>query len=133
MADLGRATTAYVSGYQLDRVHQARLVRGSTRQLVANFNGAIPPGSLIVSAIWRCLVPQSIAMSNAGISEDQRSTSVQIVAQIGCGTTVKCQVTLDTGEVYNQVFGLRVWQSLWFMGEGSPPATGPYELTVTAP
>lgn len=133
MADLGRATTAYVSGYQLDRVHQARMVRGATRSLVANFNGAIPPGSLIASATWRCLVPQSIAMSDAVISEDQRSTSVKIAAQIGCGTTVKCQVTLDTGEIYNQVYWLRVFTSPWFMGEVSPPATGPYELTITAP
>jgi hypothetical protein len=133
MPDLGRSTTAYVSGYQLDRVHQARMVRGATRQLVANFNGAIPAGSLIVSAIWRVLVPQSIYMSDAAISEDQRSTSVLIKAQIGCGTTVKCQVTLDTGEVYNQVYWLRVYTAPWFMGETSPPATGPYELTVTAP
>lgn len=133
MPDLGRSTTAYVSGYQLDRVHQARMVRGAARQLVANFNGAIPADSLIVSAIWRVLIPQSIFMSDAAISDDQRSSSVHIVAQIGCGTTVKCQVTLDTGEVYNQVFGLRVWQSPFFMGEQTSPPIGPYELTVTVP
>lgn len=133
MSDLGRATTAYVSGYQIDRVHHARMVRGAIRSLVANFNGAIPAGSLIVSAAWRCLEPQSIAMSDAVISEDRRSTSVKVAAQIGCGTTVKCQVTLDTGEAYNQVYWLRVLTAPWFMGEASPPATGPYELTVTAP
>lgn len=133
MVDLGRTTTAYVSGYQLDRVHQSQLVRGSARQLVANFNGAIPAESLIVSAVWRCLIPQAAFMSNALISEDQRSTSVKIVAQIGDGSTVKCQVTLDTGEVYNQVFWIRVYTAPWFQGETSPPPTGPYELTVTVP
>lgn len=129
--EYGRATRAFVSGYQRDRVHQSRLVRGEKRCLVANFNGAIPPGRTIASAIWRCDQPYAVAMAAGRIFENDRSTAVDITAQYGNRARIKCQVTLDNGEVYNQLFMVRVFTSPWFQGE-TQPAAGPYDLTVTA-
>lgn len=127
----GRTTIAYVSGYQRDRIHRSRLVRGEDRPLVANFNGAIGPDRTIVSAIWRCDQPYAVAMADARIVDDGRSTAVDITAQYGSLARIKCQVTLDNGEVYNQLFVVRVQNAPWFRGE-TAPASGPYDLTVTA-
>jgi hypothetical protein len=128
--EYGRTTRAYVSAYQRDRVHQSRLVRGEKRCLVANFNGAIPPGRSIVSATWRCDQNQSVYMSDARI--DGRCTTVTIAAQIGYGSRMKCQVTLDNGEVYNQVFWVRIYTTPFFSGETTSYTQGPVSLTVTA-
>jgi hypothetical protein len=127
----GRVTRAYVSGYQRDRIHRSRLVRGEKRCLVANFNGAIPASRAIVSATWRCDQNQAVFMANARITDAGRCAAVDITAQIGAGGRVKCQVTLDNGEVYNQLFYVRVFTSPWFMGEVSSFAQGPTELTAT--
>lgn len=127
--ELGRVTRAYVSGYQRDRVHRSTLVRGERRCLVANFNGAIPPARSIVSATWRTNQNQCIAMNSARI--DGRDVTVDIAAQLGSGAEIKCEATLDNGEVYNQLFVIRVLSSPWFQGEGNP-GNGPQSLTVTA-
>lgn len=127
--ELGRVTRAYVSGYQRDRIHRSRLVRGEKRCLVANFNGAIPPARSIVSVTWRTNQGQGIYMQDARI--DGREVTVNITAQTGSEAAVKCEVTLDNGEVYNQLFAISVRQSPWFSGEASPP-TGPQVLTSTA-
>lgn len=126
----GRVTRAYVSGYQRDRVHRSRLVRGERRCLVANFNGAIPPERTIASATWRCDQNQAIYMDNARITG--RETAVDITAQIGAGGRVKCEVTLDNGEIYNQLFVVRVMSAPWFVGEQTSYSQGPTVLTVTA-
>lgn len=127
--ELGRATRAYVSGYQRDRIHRSRLVRGEKRCLVANFNGAIPPARTIASVVWRTNQYQSIYMENARI--DGREVTVNITAQTGSHAWVKCQVTLDNGEVYNQLFAVEVRNAPWFSGETSPEI-GPQSLTATA-
>lgn len=129
--EYGRVTRAFVSGYQRDRIHYSRIVRGEKRCLVANFNGAIPAGRTIASAIWRCDQPFAVAMANGRIFENSRSSAVDITGQYGAGARIKCQVTLDNGEVYNQLFIVRVLNSPWFQGETAPSA-GPYDLTVTA-
>lgn len=130
--EYGRVTRAYVSGYQRDRVHRSRLVRGEKRCLFANFNGAIPASRVIVSATWRCDQNQAVFMANARITDAGRCAAVDITAQIGAGGRVKCQVTLDNGEVYNQLFYVRVFTSPWFFGESYSFAQGPTELTATA-
>lgn len=128
----GRATRAYVSGYQRDRVHRSRLVRGERRCLVANFNGAIPPSRTIATATWRCDQNQAIRMDNARITDAGRVATVDITAQIGAGSRVKCEVTLDNGEIYNQLFVVRVISSPWFVGEQTHYSPGPTVLTATA-
>lgn len=127
--EFGRATRAFVSGYQRTRVHESRLVRGEHRCLVANFNGAIPASRSIASATFRNLNPGAVAMSNPRIIG--REAGIDITAQWGIGASIKCEVVLDNGEAYNQLFVIRVRQSPWFPGEATPQ-TGPSVLSVTA-
>lgn len=130
--EIGRVTRAYVSGYQRARTHRSRMVRGERRCLTADFNGAIPKSRTITSVTWRCNIPQSAYMRDAAIVEGGREVRVDVTAQLGAECWIKCEATLDNGEVYNQVFVLYVRNSPWFMGETAPQSTGPYELTVTA-
>lgn len=129
MGDFGRVTKALVSGYQRDRVHYGSLIRGEKRKLVANFNGAFDAERTIESATWRTTQNWGVYMADAEI--DGRSTQITITAQWGNNALVKCEVTLDNGEVYNQLFALRVQVSPWFQGETNP-TNGPTELTATA-
>lgn len=129
--ELGRVTREYVSAYQRGRIHNSRLIRGETRCLVANFNGAIPVGRTITTANWYCLQPYAVAMSNAQITADGRTTQVMIAAQSQGPCTIKVVATLDNGEQYTQMFRIMVRGFPWFVGENVPPI-GPYQLTVTA-
>lgn len=129
MAELGRVTRAYVSGYLRDRVHYGSLVRGEKRSLIANFNGAIPADRTIESVTWRTNQNYCVLMADPVISD--RQVSVTITAQAGLEAAVKCQVTLDDGAIYNQLFVLRVQSSPWFQGE-TVSNNGPQVLTATA-
>lgn len=128
----GRVTRAYVSGYQRDRIHRSRLLRGERRCLVANFNGAIPRCRTIARVIWRCDQNQAVYMENARIVREGREVAVDITAQIGWGARVKCEAVLDNGEVYTQLFVIRVVSPPYFMGEPTWYAPGPTELVATA-
>lgn len=130
--EIGRATRAYVSAYDRARVQIVRVRRQEKRCLVANFNGAIPPGRTIVSATWSCTSPWVTFMSNASISDNQRETQVLVDFQNPGWGAVKVTATLDNGEVYNQVFEGVVRDIPWF-NENLPIANGPYSLTATAP
>lgn len=125
-AELGRVTRAYVSGYQRDRVHASRLVRGEKRCLVANFNGAIPAARSIASVTWRCEQTYTVAMAHARITG--REVAVDITAQLQGCAWIKCVATLDNGEAYTQMFRVAVSAAPWFDGEQSPSA-GPAVLT----
>lgn len=125
-AELGRVTRAYVSGYQRDRVHASRLVRGEKRCLVANFNGAIPAARTIASVTWRCEQNYTLAMANARITG--REVAVDVSANWEGCAWVKCVATLDNGEAYTQLFRVFVCAAPWFEGEASPSA-GPTVLT----
>lgn len=127
--DLGRTTTAYVSGYDRTRVHVANLVRGEQRTLLANFNATVPVGSTIASATWRTTQNWVALMSGGTI--DGRTTSVDLQAGWGGLALVKAEVTLDTGEVYNQVFRIQVQSAPYFCNE-SYPTSGPREIVITA-
>lgn len=126
---MSRATQAYASNYQLDRIHTSRLVRGDVRPLIANFNGAMDKARSIVSATWRVTQPQGANLSDAAI--DGKRVAATLTAGIGC-SSVKCEATLDNGQVLVQRFWIGVSSGPWYQGESTPPATGPYSLTVTA-
>lgn len=126
----GRTTRAFVSGYQRARVHRSRLVRGERRCLIADFNGAIPAGRTITSVTWRTNQPAGAILSDAGIVAGGRKVRVDLLAGSGCAQ-VKCDVTLDNGEVYNQRFEVSVQSGPWFQGEVNP-TQGPRELTAVA-
>lgn len=130
--ELGRATRCYVSGFQRNRVHECRIVRGELRCLIADFNGALPKGQLIVSATWRCWNGSVAVMSNARIKDDQRETAIDLLAALPGGGMIKVEVMNDHGEVYTQLFRVNVTGGFWFEGEPSI-AQGPSTLTVEIP
>lgn len=129
--EYGRTTRAYVSGYNRTMVHVGKLVRGEKRCLVANFNGAIPKGRVIVSATWRTTQNWAAILNDAKIIESGRTTSVNMSAGWGGPALVKAEVTLDNGEIYNQVFRIDVQTAPYFQGEANP-VSGTTEITVTA-
>lgn len=129
---MSRATKAYVSAYDLSRVHQSSLYRFAKRPYVANFNGAMAAGRTIVSATWRIDSPEIAVMSDAAISDDQRETSILLAAQLGGFATIRAEVTLDDGAVLNQVFRVNVREASPFIDD-PVIQSGPYSLTVTAP
>ncbi|ALN79498.1 hypothetical protein [Lysobacter antibioticus] len=126
----GRTTRAFVSGYTLDRVHVVRAARTQRRCLVADFNGAIDKSRQIAKATWRCNSPWITILDTPTISASGRAA--QVNATLGnCGAGhVKCSVELDNGEIYTQVFEVRVVDAPYFAEPYQSP--GPYELTVTA-
>lgn len=125
----GRTTRAYVSGYSLDRVQVVRAVRTQRRCLVADFNGAIDKNRQIVRVTWRCTAPWITILSDAAISSDGRKA--QVTATLGnCGFGhVKCSVELDNGEIYLQMFEVRVVDAPYFAEPYQAP--GPYELSAS--
>lgn len=130
MADLGRATRAYVSGYHRDRVVAVRLYPQEGRALVADFNGAIASDRTIVSANWQLWAAGIASIASAAIAEDQRSTSVQLTASLPGCVPLRCQVTLDDGTVMPVLFEVAVLGG--FCWPGDAPATGTTQLTVEA-
>lgn len=129
--DVGRVTRCYVSAYQRDRVHNSRLIRGESRCLVAEFNGAIGPARTITSVTWRCQWPMYAIMSNARVQSSGRSVAVDILANWPGRAWLKCEATLDNGEVYTQLFHIAIADAAWF-AEEQATAQGPTSLTATA-
>ena len=128
--ELGRVTRIYASGYDRAKVHDGQLVRGESRCLVVEFNGAIPASRTITSVTWRCADPSVIVMSNARIQPGARSVAVDVRANLPCDTMIKCEATLDNGERYMQLIRLAVTDSPWFDDE-TVSAIG--SGTLTAP
>lgn len=128
MASLGRASKAYVSAYDRTRVVSVRLYPTETRQLVADFNGALEADRTIESAVWDMYVLGYATMADGAI--DGRSTSIRVTASYRGQVAIRCQVTLDNGDVMNQLFAIEIFEGpLW---NGDPPASGPSRITVTA-
>jgi hypothetical protein len=126
--ELGRVSRAYVSAHTRTRIHSMRLYPNEKRCLVADFNGAIPPSRSIVQAQWRMEVASSVGMSAPTIAGRAAQVMIQ-AAYRGC-VGMKCQVTLDNGEVYNQLFVVEVMPGPYFGDENT--VAGPTILTVTA-
>jgi hypothetical protein len=132
MPQLGRVTRSYVNGYNRSAVSVGQLRRREKREVIANFNGAIPVGTTIESATWRANSPWVTFMSAAAISADQRESSINVDFQNPGWGWMRCEVTLDNGEIYNQVFDFTVRDTPWFSDEVLV-TSGPYSLTVVAP
>ena len=129
MSDIGRASRAYVSAYNRTGTHVIRVRRTERRIVVADFNGAIPAGATIASVIWRCTSPWVAKMQDAAI--DDREAQVTVDFQFGGFSGLKCEATLDSGEIYSQLFDCEVRDFPSFF-EDAPVATGPFSLTATA-
>lgn len=128
--ELGRATRAYVSGYDRTRVQQVRLYRFEKRCLVANFNGAFPPARTIVSATWRIDAPEIGVISTPHISVNQRETMLMFASQLGGWANVRAEVTLDNGEIYNTIYRVNVREGSWFFNDQAI-VIGPFSVSVS--
>lgn len=124
--EIGRATRAYVSAHNRTRVHAVRLYPREKRCLVADFNGALPAVRSITSAVWDVDPAVAVAIADAAISDREAQVTVTAVWR-GCDA-IRCEVTLDSGEVYNQLFQVAVLDGPCF-GDASGP-TGPTRLTA---
>ena len=126
---MSRATTAYASAYQPDRVHVAAFRRRQKATITADFTAVVPEGVSIAAATWRTTAPWPLVMADAAID----GTKTRVMAdfqQAGCAG-LKATVTLSDGSIHNQVFAFEVVDCPFF-GEPVAPAHGPQELTVTA-
>lgn len=126
---MSRATTAYASAYQPDRIHVGSFRRRQKVRITADFTAVVPEGVTITSATWRTTAPWPLVMADATI--DGRKTSVVAdFQQAGCAG-LKATVTLSDGSIHNQPFEFSVTDCPFF-GEPVAPVQGPQELTVTA-
>lgn len=127
--EIGQVSRAYASAHERTRVHVVRMGRSEKRALIANFNGAIPVGATIASATWRASGGAMTSMASASVTG--RQTQVTITAGGSGRSTIRCDVTLSTGEVYTQAFRIEVRGEPWFSGE-TVPVNGPTMITVVA-
>lgn len=127
--NIGRVTNAFASAHDRSRVHCARVYPNEARRLVVSFNGLMPKGELIVSAVFRQVAACSVAMADAQIADDQRSVSLKVTAAYRGSTTIKTQVTTDQGNTYNLLTMVEVLSGPWFGDENT--AAGPTELSVS--
>lgn len=128
MSDPGRATRAYVSAYDRARVHKAILYRFEKRRLVANFRSLLQ-GRQIRCTTWHIDAPEIGVISDPQIDEDRYESSVMFRAQLGGWATLRCDIMLDTGEEYNQVFRVNVREASWFKDDLAL-TSGPYSVST---
>lgn len=122
---IGKTTRAHASAYDRTRVHSSRLQAGERRCLVANFNGALPVGRSIVRADWELDSSGSVGIADGSI--EPRCATVMLTAGKGGTSAIRCTVTLDSGDVYVQLFHVEVLGSPW--GQSVTSST---RITVTA-
>ncbi len=126
---MSRATTAYASAYQPDRIHVGSFRRRQKVRITVDFTAVVPAGASIVAVTWRTTGPWSLVMSDAQISGSKTSVASDF-QQAGCAA-LKATVTLSDGSIHNQPFEFSVTDCPFF-GEPVAPVQGPQELTVTA-
>lgn len=127
-----RVTTAYVSQYQRSRIHQSDFVRGEQTTFHAQFNGALDEGVLIDEVTWFTGTPWAVILSNPQIATDRRSVSVDVTIGYAGPGDLKCVVTLDNGQVRNQLYRITIMDNPFVEGESAPSA-GPNSVTATIP
>lgn len=98
MSDMGRATRNIVSGYNRDRVFQARIYAPERRALVTDFNGALPAGVKITKATWNTWDNYPAVMAAPSIADSGRSCQVMVTAQVDGISCIRLAVELDNGE-----------------------------------
>jgi len=124
-----RVTTAYVSAYNRQRPQVAQLRRHESREVVADFRGAIHQDAVIESVEWRCTSPWVCAMSAPAVASDGKCVSVRADFQFGGFCALKATVALDNGDTMNQVFEFTVRDAPYFF-ENSPVTAGPFVVTA---
>ncbi len=129
--EIGSVTTVNLSAYQRARVKVADLFSYETRTLTANLNGLLPKEEVVVNALWQTWNGSNVVMSDPEIAEDQRSASIEIMAQIGGRGVIKGSFTTDTGKIYVQQFCVNVnWAPVYYPGNW---VIGPQQVSVSVP
>lgn len=128
--EIGQVSRANASAHYRTRIHDVRLMVGEKRCLVANFRGAIAAGRTIASVKWRADYGITVAMANARIQSDNRSSAIDITAVWPGDEMLRCEATLDNGETYIQPYHVEAWEAYGFIP--SSAVAGPLELTATA-
>lgn len=128
-AEIGNATRANASAHYRTRIEAVRLMMGERRCLVANFGGAISAARTITSVTWRCDFGYIAQMANARIQSDKRSVAVDLLANWIGDSIIRCEATMDNGEVYIQPFHVSVSGDPIFM----PAVSGNGPTVLTAP
>lgn len=126
--EIGPVSKANVSAYHRTRVHDIRLMMGEKRCLVANLNGAVGKGHTITTVTWRTDFGYVAVIANARIQSDSRSAALDVTANWLGDSIIRCEATLDNGEVYIQTFHVSVSGDPIFMPSQS--TSGPTVLTA---
>lgn len=102
---------------------------GEKRCLVAEFSGAIGAGRSIASVTWRCDWPSVARMANARVQSTGTSSAIDLTAGYPGTAILRCEATLDNGEIYIQPFHVAVMTDPLFI---ETAAAGPTQLTAAA-
>lgn len=125
---MGRASTAYASGYYRDRVHVTQVYANEIRPLIANFGGALNKGRAIASATWDTYQGAFASLATPTLTET--TATVVMAAQYSGNAVIRCTATLDNGEKIVQQFYIDVLPAPVYQGEVY--VTGPSRVTVEA-
>ena len=102
---MSRATKAYASAYQTERVQSAQMTVGEVREFEVDFNGALD-GETITAAAWD-MDPGSL-LALADLSQAAGVVSVDVTAAYyGC-TGMRVTATTSTGRKLIQRFRVDV-------------------------
>ena len=127
---MSRATKAYVSAYQLDRVHVSRVFRYSKRTYSADFSGALEDGERIAACVWRTVDNVCVVFSNdVSVDKEGRRANVTIQAVLSGCAVLKCEVTTNYGRVLNQLYKVVIAYAPWFIDEPVVSA-GAYSVSL---
>lgn len=99
---MSRVTTAYVSKYQRDRVHESRLFRYEKRAFSANFGGALESDVGVTSVDWYCSNTSVAVIADATCSAT--GGGITVTANAIGESYLKCSATLTDGSVMTQLF-----------------------------
>jgi hypothetical protein len=117
MLEMGRTTTAYMSGYNRSRIHQACLYAGEVRSLGLQANGAMPVGETVASVVWDTWNTDVAVLGAGAIEASQRAVNVDMKAQCCGRASVRCIVTTSGGGRYVQWYSIRVLEAPVMQGD----------------
>jgi len=127
VSDMGRVTKCIVSAFNRDRVHYGQIYSPEKRQLLTDFNGALPAGVTITKATWNTQDNWTGVMSAPVV--DGRRCSVIVQAQIDGACCIRLDAELSNGERYCQWHVIRILPARYVVNDNW--TTGPKQLVAT--
>lgn len=106
MSDLGRVTKCIVSAYNRDRVHYGSVYAPETRQLLTDFNGALPAGITITKATWNTQDGYNARMFSPQVQG--RKAWIMLGAQFEGVCCIRLDAELSNGERYSVWHVIRI-------------------------